>query len=223
MLSLISGKRAHYLMGMLPALALLGARALEPSLGRAGARFGTWPAALLMIAVGVGLFAVPAWAARGGAPPWATAIPAWLGALPMAIGAAWAFGGRRIDHRVLALAFGSVLFCGGALVGFVRLTAPAYDVTPAAQRIAVVLGQGVPVAVVGDYHGQFQFAGRLREPLPVLRRDAVAGWLALHPQGRLVVNVRQLPGPASGDTWMYRGGWLVLADAEAWRQLAPRR
>ncbi len=220
MLSAISGKRAHYLMGLLPALALLGARALEPRLADAGGRFGTAPAVALMAAAAAGLAWLPTWAQRPGAPPWATAIPPWLALVPLAIGVTW-FVVRRLDRRVLALAAGSALLCGGTLAAFVRLTAPAYDVTPAARRIAEVVAAGAPVAVVGDYHGQFQFAGRLREPLPLLARDGVDAWLASHPQGRLIVQVRRLPQPAPADAWMYRGGWLVLADAAGWPPLAP--
>lgn len=222
MLSLISGKRAHYLMGMLPALALLGARALEPLLERRGGRFGTAPAVALMLAAAGGLAWAPTWAQRDSAPPWASAFPAWLAVVPLAIAVTWVVV-RRLDRRVLALAAGSALLCGGALVGFARFSAPAYDVTPAAQRIAQTIARGVPVAVVGDYHGQFQFAGRLREPLPVLERDAVDRWLADHPGGRLVVNVRDLPDPLPPDAWLYRSGWLVLADAALWTRLSAAR
>lgn len=221
MLSLISGKRAHYLMGMLPALALLGARALEPLLGRDGGRFATVPAAVLMLGAAGGLAWLPTRAGRAGAPPWGSAFPASLAVVPLLVAVVW-FAVRRTDRRVLALAAGSALICGGALVAFARLTAPAYDVTPAAQRIAEVVARGVPVAVVGDYHGQFQFAGRLREPLPVLRRDDVGGWLAGHPGGQLVVNVRRPPDPPPPDAWLYRGGWLVLADAALWARLPAR-
>lgn len=218
MLSLISGKRAHYLMGMLPALALLGARALEPLLERPGMRLGTAPAAVLMLAAAGGLAWVPTWAQRDSAPPWASAFPAWLAAVPLVVAVTW-FAVRRLDRRVLALAVGSAAICGMALVAFARFSAPAYDVTPAARRIAEAVARGVPVAVVGDYHGQFQFAGRLREPLPTLERRAVDGWLAEHPDGRVVVNVRRLPDPPPPDVWLYRSGWLMLADAALWARL----
>jgi 4-amino-4-deoxy-L-arabinose transferase-like glycosyltransferase len=223
MLSLISGKRAHYLMGMLPALALLGARAVEPVLARPGLRFGTAPAAALMIAAGVGLGLTPMWAERPGAPPWAALLPAWLGVLPAAIGVIWVVADRRIGHRLLALALGSAVLCGAGLIAFARVTAPAYDVTPAARRVAELVGQGVPVAVVGDYHGEFQFAGRLRAPLPVLERPAVDAWLARHPNGRLVAEVRRLPKDPPGDAWWYRSGWVVIVDAGRWATLTTVR
>jgi hypothetical protein len=161
---------------------------------------------------------VPTWAQRDSAPPWASAFPAWLAAVPLVVAVAW-FVVRRLDRRVLALAAGSAAICGMALVAFARFSAPAYDVTPAAQRIAEAVARGVPVAVVGDYHGQFQFAGRLREPLPTLEHAAVAHWLADHPDGRLVVNVRRLPEAPPPDVWLYRSGWLVLADAAVWARL----
>jgi hypothetical protein len=218
MLSLISGKRAHYLMGMLPALALLGARALEPLLERPGMRLGTAPAAILMLAAAGGLAWVPTWAQRDSAPPWASAFPAWLAAGPLLVAVTW-FAVRRLDRRVLALAAGSAAICSTALVAFARFSAPAYDMTPAAQRIAEAVARGVPVAFVGDYHGQFQFAGRLREPLPTLEHAAVARWLADHPRGLVVVNVRRLPEAPSPHAWLYRSGWLVLADAAVWARL----
>jgi hypothetical protein len=92
-----------------------------------------------------------------------------------------------------------------------------------AQRIAALVAQGVPVAVVRPYDAEFQFTGRLPEPLPSVRAHEAGEWLAAHPQGRLVVRVKALPSPAPADAWWHRSGWIVIVDAAQWPALQPAR
>ena len=63
---------------------------------------------------------------------------------------------------------------------------PHYELSGAARVIETAQRQGQPVAHVGAYAGQFQFAGRLVQPLEVLEPEGVAAWLAAHPDGLLV-------------------------------------
>lgn len=63
---------------------------------------------------------------------------------------------------------------------------PHYELSGAARVIEAAQRQGQPVAHVGAYAGQFQFAGRLRQPLEALMPDDAPTWLAAHPDGLLV-------------------------------------
>lgn len=113
---------------------------------------------------------------------------------------------RRVATAMAALVVAAHLL----VVPFVR--AP-FDVTPLARRIASLQAQGVVVANLGKYHGQYHFPGRLRQPLVVLkRRAAVAPWLRAHPRAWLLVYYPD-PAPAvpAGVYWQrYRGGSVVL-------------
>jgi hypothetical protein len=46
------------------------------------------------------------------------------------------------------------------------------------------------VAHLGRYDGQYQLTGRLQRPLAVVAPRRIAGWLASHPSGRVIVYYR---------------------------------
>ena len=67
----------------------------------------------------------------------------------------------------------------------------AYDVTPMAKRIHRLQQSGAAVAQFGRYHGQFQFAGRLTEPLSVIvTPEDWQSFKAQHPHGYVVIYSR---------------------------------
>lgn len=79
----------------------------------------------------------------------------------------------------------------GVLTALVLLAAgwelnPHYELSGAARVIATAQTKGQPVAHVGAYAGQFQFAGRLPQPLEVLVPAEAPAWLTAHPDGLLV-------------------------------------
>jgi 4-amino-4-deoxy-L-arabinose transferase-like glycosyltransferase len=63
---------------------------------------------------------------------------------------------------------------------------PHYELSGAARVIASAQEKGQPVAHIGAYAGQFQFAGRLQKPLEVLAPADVPAWLMAHPDGLVV-------------------------------------
>ena len=70
---------------------------------------------------------------------------------------------------------------------------------PVASQIRDLQNDGRAVAFYGAYHGDFDFVGRLKDPLPVLEdRRATALWLVTHPTGIIVTyftgNLLHLPG-----------------------------
>jgi hypothetical protein len=67
------------------------------------------------------------------------------------------------------------------------------DVSGAARVLATAQQQGSAVAHVGDYAGQYQFAGRLTRPLEIVSPAQLELWVIVHPDGLIVTdtNVRQ--------------------------------
>ena len=92
-----------------------------------------------------------------------------------------------------------------------------YDVATVGARLAQFEREGRPVAVEGDYHGQWHLAGRLTRPLTELPAKDVPGWLAQHPQGRVVYTLRnnQPPPPGTKVEYQrrYRGEQLLILAA----------
>ena len=74
-----------------------------------------------------------------------------------------------------------------------------YDASGVATLLAKVQGEQRPLAVAGNYSGDFDFAARLEQPMQPLDADATAAWLAQHPQGLIVTFTRGWqPPPESG-------------------------
>jgi kynurenine formamidase len=71
----------------------------------------------------------------------------------------------------------------------------------------------LPIAHVGKYIGQFQFLGRLRQPLEVISPQAITTWANSHPNGRIVVYYRKWHAEDAGHAEFaqaYRGLGVVL-------------
>jgi len=79
------------------------------------------------------------------------------------------------------------------LVATVHLTtrdalSVVYDFRPLAQSLKTYEDQGVALANFGNYHGQYQFLGRLTHPMAVLGLDqkVTDAFVAAHPDGLIV-------------------------------------
>lgn len=209
--SFISGKQPHYLVPLFPAFALLAARVLA---GRSESRV-TLPA-VLAAALGV----VMILAARGQIAALndqvAALPPLWPGVLLVLLGWAARMAGRQGIPPQLNLAL-----LGAATLALVQLAAmhslgPLYDIKPMAQAIRQVQDEGKPVANAAKYHAQYQFAGRLEAPLAELSGAELPRWLAAHPEGYVVMYLkdsRNLAAISARHKQAYRGSAAVLVDA----------
>jgi 4-amino-4-deoxy-L-arabinose transferase-like glycosyltransferase len=191
--SLISGKQPHYLLPLFPALALIGARLFPETHGHAAARTFVPPLAVPLL-IGSAMAAAPLLAGRGRLPSWLAEINPGAG---LVLVAATVLLSRPLvrqpRQRPLAFALLSLALVLTVHAGFVRVATREYDVVPMARYLRRLEATGVPVAYVGNYHGQFQFLGRLRRPLQELTTGQAESWLRLHPDGRLVAERRHIP------------------------------
>jgi hypothetical protein len=149
-------------------------------------------------------------------------VQPWIVAALLAAGlgvalAAWpAFADTRAAVRAAAVA-GTVAFAA-LLAGFTLAMREPYELQGTARQLAGFEAEGRPVAIVGRYHGQWSFVGRLRRPLAEIDAAAVGPWLAGHPGGRVLLTLRDAqalpPGLHVLERWRYRGGWLLMLAAE---------
>lgn len=181
--SAISGKQPHYLLPLVPAFALLAARAAdgEPPASRRDLLPAVVPLALL----GVALALVPRWAGRPGDPGWLYLVPPYPGvALAAAALLFLAVPGRM--RRPLGLAALSWVLVAALHLAFHPVAGRDYDVRPIARHARHLEQRGVPVAWSGDYHGQLHFEGRLTRPFEEILTGHEDLWLAEHPGGRVI-------------------------------------
>jgi 4-amino-4-deoxy-L-arabinose transferase-like glycosyltransferase len=214
---LVSGKQPHYLLPLLPALALYMAQVQ----GADGASLrNRWFAALLVIA-GTGVAAVPYLAAHANEIAWLQRMvaagpltesslrvfagiwPLW-GLLAIALGL-WLL--RKRDGNLVELTLSSAAV---AMIGMLTLAqgvGPYVDVTAAAARIKDFQTRGQPIAHLAWHHGLFEFPGRLTEPLEKVNYADLRAWCEAHPQGEIVSFYTKYPITAKPDAEMpYRFG-----------------
>lgn len=196
--SLVSGKQPYYLLPMFPSLALCAARALSGS--ELGLRVGHQILiAAPVLLIGLTLVLLPMLepvvtlpdslrdAARiaGDAPLLAKL-------LILAAGLALLGWRTKTPHsaaRAIALCLIAVLL--GSHLLYREQARPHYDMSPFAGQLAMAEQEGLPIAYLGKYHGDFQFLGRLRQPLlEIDDREAFMRWLTEHPQAYAVVTFR---------------------------------
>ena len=151
-------------------------------------------AAVVLVLVAPARCRAPGAAAAGSHVVWLSAA-LWL-ALALAVG--WLAAGAPA-RAVAVVGTASVVMVVSGYAGVGRIALANYDVAPMAGRLAAVQAQGRPIAHFGKYHGQYQFVGRLQQPLQVieqpqaLRRSAVD-----HPDGVVVAYGRAPPAQSSG-------------------------
>lgn len=196
--SLISGKRIHYLLPLFPAMALYAARALSlarPTL----ARHDPLPVGLLLALPGLALLLTPLLgldSARSVLAAVIAQIPLSAKLLLLGLGLAvlaWHPSNAVDSVRILTLAMLGVVFA--AHLAYREAGREYHFIQAFADRLATAERQGIPIAHWREYHGDFHFLGRLRQPLTEIdTKQALLEWMDAHREGYVVL-LRQ-PNPA---------------------------
>jgi hypothetical protein len=214
--SLISGKQIHYLIPVMPAVALWLARRFQE---RPIRRVSLIVLGSLSLFIGIALLLAPEWCQLSGSYPACEDTPRLGGLLPLVLGLvllmrSWPTNVARL--RLIA-AFPLVLLLG-VLTNFIGLS-QRQDVRPIALEIRALQDQGVTVVNVDKYHNQYQFAGRLEHPLKVLRGDELRRWAPYHPAAVLIVyqdrNETSLVDVAKA-VYPYRGEQALIVSVKDW-------
>jgi 4-amino-4-deoxy-L-arabinose transferase-like glycosyltransferase len=213
--SLISGKRLHYLLPMIPVLTLLAARGLSTADASDGARAGPWPISLLFATVAGACALIPHLQPHYRWPAWTAGLPLWLSAALFVAAAIVITGRRNASTASQALRLSAVMVVSFSLteVTFASVALPYYDLRPIGHYLHEQQEKGVPLATVGKYHDQFHFLGRLTRPLIVLTEQDAPAWAREHPDGLVIAYYDDtLPDvPVEPRTRSsYRGGWLAV-------------
>ncbi|MBY6208573.1 MULTISPECIES: ArnT family glycosyltransferase [Halomonas] len=197
-LSLISGKQAHYLIPTLPFAALWISLGLPGKGQPLLASHGRWLRHMPWLAVPLLLVMPELLQTLGGVTPVHNGYRA-LALVPLLLAM---IAAPQRSSRLALLVWPVTLTC--LLVSTRPLLTQRYDLTPLAQRLHQLETRGTPVAYAGRYADQFQYLGRLQRPLVELEDDEVDRWWASHPNGRIVTSDDQLPLPENATTILYQ-------------------
>lgn len=212
--SFISGKQVHYLIPALPAFSLLMAKKIVSS--DTTDRSAAWRYAVPAFygALGIAACALP-FVKPGAIPQYMD--PSGLKALSfglIAIGVVLFFLRQRSTPTLInwtalsSVALAAVVFStGGAF--FDR-----YDLHRIANAVNVKQGEGYSVLHLGKYHGQYQFIGRLKQPLVALESlEAISDYAAKHEKVALITYEAQTAAVSKEDVYLqqpFRSKEVVL-------------
>jgi len=203
--SLVSGKRIHYLLPLMPALALTIAWLLAYC-ENVDWRRVHWVIAAIFALTGLVLLILP-WSHVIPVPPLITGLsPLWGGLLLLnacilaivcpknAVSA--------VNYICIAAIASALILCAG----FFQMQSYRFDTAPAAQKIAELMAKQQPIAFVGGkYHGQFHFAGRLTQSIKLLvNQDELLAFMQQNPNGIVLVEHKENAGlPETAVSYRY--------------------
>jgi 4-amino-4-deoxy-L-arabinose transferase-like glycosyltransferase len=192
-LSLISGKNVHYLLPLVPGLALL------ISLGLRGVAFqekdrrsfrilAIASAVLLTLLVFVVRDRLPAREALSSAlsdlnTPWTAASIIVATLLLFVLN-------RSLQQALIAVAMANLVLAANLAAQSQQTVARLYDLEPMSKVVAD-LG-GAPLASTQRTFGEFGFLAKLRRPIITIPREQLPCWLAENPGGSALVRTRNL-------------------------------
>lgn len=192
--SAISGKQPHYLLPLLPAVALLAARLLDGSVPSAPRRWHALPASAALLLVAAVIALSPHLVRDPELTRWTERVWPLAGLLLGAAALAGLVFFERIFPRWSASpSLFSVLLIAGLYAGGSGAFRQAYDIRPVALYLAEAQRQGLPIAYVGPYHGELHFLGRLDRPFETIHPGGERLWLVGHPDGKVVQELDMAP------------------------------
>ncbi len=171
--------------------------------------------AVLVALIGFLLIVVPLSGALYDAPWWALRLAGGWGAVLVAIGAITLYDTPR--PMVLRVIVTTVMSCALIAVGHLAarpLVAEHFDLRPAAAHVQALRQQGIALAFVGRYGGEFDFLARLERPVDVIDRDDPIGataWASANPGAEIAVYARELvSGGKPSAIFKHANGYLVF-------------
>ncbi|MEO7068552.1 MAG: glycosyltransferase family 39 protein [Rhodanobacter sp.] len=222
--SLISGKQLYYPLPEFAGGALLLAGAIatlrerQPELAH-NRWLGTWPLGLGGIVFAAVLFVLPILVAnhtwQGEWPEAAAPYSRYLSVVFLLLGCLLLLRGRGELRR---LAIAGLIGAFALNVLFTLTLWPRYDLRPSSNLLHNADSANQPIAYLGDYAGQFDFAGRLLHPITIINEGTLQEFARAHPHGLIVTH----PETTNPNDLRYsllvqpfRSSWIVIWPAEA--------
>jgi 4-amino-4-deoxy-L-arabinose transferase-like glycosyltransferase len=214
MFSLVSGKRIHYLVPLIPALALL--------LGRAADEIKDvqiWQKAysLVLFIFGILVLASALFLILNDTYHWIHSLKfsLILGVYALLIITMMQFGiyslqTKNVQQIIFYTCIPSIILPTFMALCYLETNADRFDTKPIAEKIAQFRIENKPVAFyTGKYHDQFQFHGRLTQPLILLNSpETLQTWTQANSDGFVLVDSEKLPPEILVYSHAYRAGQL---------------
>lgn len=215
--SLISGKRAHYLLPMFPLFILVLAHHAERVDGNQHDWRRTGQGYLAVLAL-IGAVMVLA--------PWVSGMtfrnadlmrlsPLWGIFLVCVVALLWKYETPNAQASVFRVSMATVIALLVISSAFFSVRGERYDTRPTGEKIAELFDQNREVAYLGGvYHGEYMFGGRLTKPLRHFHSlEDLERWMFEHPEDYLLMRYRKesdLPAQFPYYRHRYRNLYVAL-------------
>ena len=184
--TLISGKKVHYLLPVLPAIALylasvLGSRKV-PGTGKE-----MWLLTVIYLIVAVIIGSLPFIYTPEDSPHWVSSLSIFtiIPFVLLAIAGQFFVNGSVLK-RVRIISLQTVILL---MIAHVTIFVPAslgYDLKPIANEISRLEKQGTVIAHNGKYRGEYHFLGRLQKPFYLVYDSTEQNWAKQHPDAYII-------------------------------------
>ena len=190
-MSAISGKQLHYLLPIVPAMALLISLGLRTVQGRVRDML---PVLLFAGALVVGVIVLaldgarllPSDSVARSALP-SQSLPLLVAMGLLALGALWTFAGT-VRRTLIGVAIANLVFVLGVAVQSRDTVTNLFDLQPVADALSQ--RRNGPIAMTQKSRGEFGFLARLVQPVEHVPLEDLSGWLAANPSGVAIVPSR---------------------------------
>jgi len=213
--SAISGKQPHYLLPILPMIALLAWHGIATHDSTRDRR--VIGAALALVASGMALLLVPLYPDISSELSLSSSVRIASAISLAAVGVAMALRpAGAVRYRILLVATSSVLFISILQMGVVREIWPRYDTKMVGELAARAEHLGQIVAVKAPYYGEFTFAGRLTRPVIEIPYNDFPKWAERNADALVILYTHYPPGERVGRliyTQQYQGRYVSLLRA----------
>jgi hypothetical protein len=221
MFSLVSGKRIHYLLPLIPALALLLARAADEIKD-----IKAWQKAYFLVFMLFSFFVSTAiffpmlndhyhWIKTLTLGGKLSTISAFCIVLILPFGI-YSLLTKNVQQIIFCTCIPSIILPTFMALCYLEANAERFDTKPIAEKIAQFRAENKSVAFyAGKYHDQFQFHGRLTQPLTLLNSpEALQTWTQANLDGFVLVDSEKLPPEVLAYSHAYRAGQLGFIQNE---------
>lgn len=222
MFSLVSGKRIHYLLPIIPAFVMLIARLLDQGLKNEKSR-NHQSIMLLFGLLGATLALLPSIGSHyHGLADVTFLSPIW-GMILFAVALALALIETNSGlETVFYISLVSIVALTMISLGFFQIKANRYDTRITAQAIAKRMDENKAIAFYGSkYHGQYHFTGRLNHAITVISNfPDLSGWAEQHQTGYIIVSYQEESPTATlvENPHPFKGQFVGLLSCQTLRQ-----
>lgn len=200
-LSIISGKRLHYLLPLMPAIAMLLARKISID----NKNLAQWQktSISILIPLAILILALPIYLLLNNVFQWVNYLAVgnvfFIG-YPFVLVLFYLhvyklFHTQNIKQLFFVLCSIIVIVPTFTAASYFANNSQRYDTKPIAQIITQLRSTEKEIAFyTSKYHNQFQFTGRIKTPLTVINTSqALQSWVMAHPDGLIITKYKNLP------------------------------